>query len=290
MMEIVIVIIVGMKIKKMNLSFISQVSSLVIIFCFSISIGFSQKEVDKKCKIIYENYLEKDSLLRLSNELNNSLSKENKELQLTVNKLKAQLDVIDREVKLIKIGKQKWDNDNLKVTKLNDGSPIFYADTREKWDSLFRINEPAYCIHKNDSLGTYGYLYNYHAIETGKLAPIGMRIPGRGDIEELIKFLDSETTKSAMFLKSKDTGDLKLPKWKFLGLDKYGMNIKPCGFRLDDSKEWYFANKVYYWTQTNEPKKIEMMVITEINDDPFLLEKTLEEKNSNYGLYVRCIK
>ena len=64
----------------MNLSFISQVSSLVIIFCFSISIGFSQKEVDKKCKIIYENYLEKDSLLRLSNELNNSLSKENKEL------------------------------------------------------------------------------------------------------------------------------------------------------------------------------------------------------------------
>jgi magnesium chelatase subunit I len=29
---------------------------------------------------------------------------------------------------------------------------------------------------------------------------------------------------------------------------------------------------------------------SEINDDPFILEKTIEEKNSNYGLYVRCIK
>lgn len=271
------------------LMLIKNKALVILILIYTHNISFSQK-IDKKCNQIYLNYREKDSLLRLSNELNNSLSNENKELQVTVNKLQAQLDVIDREAKLIKIGSQKWDNDNLKVTKLNDGTPIFLADTRVKWDSLFRINEPAYCIHKNDSLGTYGYLYNYHAIETGKLAPIGMRVPVKADIEELIKFLDSETLKSAMLLKSKDSDDLRLPKWKILGIDKYGMNIKPCGFRLDDSKEWYFANKVYYWTQSIEQKKIEMMVITEINDDPFILEKTIEEKNSNYGLYVRCIK
>jgi len=271
------------------LMLIKNKALVILILIYTHNISFSQK-IDKKCNQIYLNYREKDSLLRLSNELNNSLSNQNKELQVTVNKLQAQLDVIDREAKLIKIGSQKWDNDNLKVTKLNDGTPIFLADTRVKWDSLFRINEPAYCIHKNDSLGTYGYLYNYHAIETGKLAPIGMRVPSKADIEELIKFLDSETLKSAMLLKSKDSDDLRLPKWKILGTDKYGMNLKPCGFRLDDSKEWYFANKVYYWTQSIEQKKIEMMVITEINDDPFILEKTIEEKNSNYGLFVRCIK
>jgi uncharacterized protein (TIGR02145 family) len=271
------------------LNLIKSKALVIVVLISTHNISFSQK-IDKKCNQIYLNFREKDSLLRLSNELNNSLSNENKELKLTLNKLQAQLDVINHEAKLIKIGNQKWDNDNLKVTELNDGSPIFFADTREKWDSLFRINEPAYCIHKNDSLGTYGYLYNYHAIETGKLAPIGMRVPVKSDIEELIKFLDSETLKSAMLLKSKDSDDLRLPKWKFLGLDKYGMNIKPCGFRLDDSKEWYFANKVYYWTQSKELKKIEMLVITEINDDPFILEKTIEEKNSNYGLYVRCIK
>ena len=278
----VIVQIAVMKMNKMK----NILSLILILICntlLSQKIDKKYLELNQKLVVTETNLklIEKkaDSLLSLSQ----SLSKSNDSLSNIINRYNA-------DNKLLLIGNQKWDNDNLKVTKLNDGSPIFYADTREKWDSLFRINEPAYCIHKNDSLGTYGYLYNYHAIETGKLDPIGMRIPGRGDIEELIKFLDSETTKSAMFLKSKDSDDLRLPKWKFLGLDKYGMNIKPCGFRLDDSKEWYFANKVYYWTQSKEPKKIEMMVITEINDDPFLLEKTLEEKNSNYGLYVRCIK
>ncbi len=282
MTDYVIVQIAVMKMNKMK----NILSLILILICntlLSQKIDKKYLELNQKLVVTETNLklIEKkaDSLLSLSQ----SLSKSNDSLSNIINRYNA-------DNKLLLIGNQKWDNDNLKVTKLNDGSPIFYADTREKWDSLFRLNEPAYCIHKNDSLGTYGYLYNYHAIETGKLAPIGMRIPEKGDIEELIKFLDSETTKSAMFLKSKDSDDLRLPKWKFLGLDKYGMNIKPCGFRLDDSKEWYFANKVYYWTQSKEPKKIEMMVITEINDDPFLLEKTLEEKNSNYGLYVRCIK
>ena len=132
-------------------------------------------------------------------------------------------------------------------------------------------------------------MYNYYAVESGKLAPQGMRLPLKKDVEEMIQFLNSENAKGAMLLKSKDTLS-NLPRWKTIGSDKFGMNIKPYGFRLDDSKEWYFANKVYYWCQSMEPKKIEMMVITEINDDPFLLEKTVEDKNSNYGLYVRCIK
>ena len=46
----------------------------------------------------------------------------------------------------------------------------------------------------------------------------------------------------------------------------------------------------YYWCQNKEPNKIELFAITEINDDPFLLEKAIEAKNSNYGLFVRCIK
>jgi uncharacterized protein (TIGR02145 family) len=271
----------------MKMNKIKNILSLILILiCNSL---LSQK-IDKKCLELNQKLVATEANLMLIEKKADSLLSLNQCLSKSYDSLSNIINKYNAENKLLHIGNQKWDNDNLKVTVLNDGTPIFFADTRTKWDSLFRINEPAYCIHKNDSLGTYGYLYNYHAIETGKLAPIGMRIPGKADIEELIKFLDSETTKSAMFLKSKDSGDLKLPKWKCLGLDKYGMNIKPCGFRLDDSKEWYFANKVYYWTQTNESKKIEMMVITEINDDPFLLEKTLEEKNSNYGLYVRCIK
>jgi uncharacterized protein (TIGR02145 family) len=265
------------------------IAAITLVLLFATCNLFGQK-IDKKCNVIYANYLEKDSLLKVCSGVNDSLSNTNKELQLLVNKLQAQLDVIDHEAKLIKIGNQKWDTDNLKVTTLNDGTPIFYADTRAKWDSLFRIGEPAYCYHKNDSTGSYGYMYNYYAMESGKLATAGMRIPSKEDVGILIKFLDTETLEGSLLLKSKDSSNAQLPGWKVIGSDKFGMNIKPCGFRLDDSKEWYFANKVYYWCQSNVTKKIEMMVITEINDDPFILEKTVEEKNSNYGLYVRCIK
>ena len=260
---------------------------LLLVFITNSSIS---QEVDKKCKVIYANYLEKDSLLKVSQQDNDSLVQVNKHLQMSVEKLQGQIDAIERDAKLIKIGNQKWDTDNLKVTALNDGTPIFFADTRQKWDSLFQIEEPAYCYHKNDSTGSYGYLYNYYAIESGKLAPNGMRIPLKSDMQVLMGFLNTESTKGAMLLKSKDTTAISLPSWKTVGMDKYGLNLKPCGFRLDDSKEWYFANKVYYWCKSLESKKIEMVVITEINDVPFLLEKSIEEKNSNYGLYVRCIK
>lgn len=281
---------VGMKTRMIKYREIYRFLSCIVLLSISRSYIFAQQEVDKKCKSIYMNYLEKDSLLQLAMNVNDSLNKVNTDLQTTVTNLQGKLNAIARDSKLIKIGNQKWDADNLKVTTLIDGSPIFFADTRAKWDSLYKYGEPAYCFHKNDSTGNYGYLYNYFAIESGKLAPEGMRVPSRTDFDELIKMLATEQTKSALLLKSKDTSSTYLPIWKTAGSDRYSFNFKPCGFRLDDSKEWYFANKVYYWCQFKDPKKIEMFIITEINDNPFFLEKTVEEKNSNYGLYVRCIK
>jgi|Laugresu1bdmlbsd_1035121.scaffolds.fasta_scaffold00254_8 uncharacterized protein (TIGR02145 family) len=272
--------------------------NILFVTCILISqFVISQTTSDKKCKEIYADYREKDSLLNLSTVKSDSLLAANKILQLEATELRLQLANLKRELaiyeyesKLIKIGNQKWDSDNLKVTTLNDGTPIFFADTRSKWDSLFSIGEPAYCFHREDPLGNYGYIYNYFAIETGKLAPLGMKIPSQSDIAEMMKFIATEDEKSAALLKSSDTTNMYSLTWKIKGSDRYGLHIKPYGFRLDDSKEWYSGNKIYYWCQNKEPNKIELFAITEINDDPFLLEKAIEAKNSNYGLFVRCIK
>ncbi len=284
-----IVIIAGMKINSLIIHKMKKVN-LFVAFLLICSFGFSQQEVDKKCKVIYANYLEKDSLLKLSEASNDSLQAVNKQLLSELNKAQGKLDAFERDSKLITIGNQKWDVDNLKVTTLNDGTPIYFADTRAKWDSLFRIGEPAYCFHRDDSTGNYGYIYNYYAVESGKLAPIGMKIPSYAEVDEMLHLIATEDVKSALLLKSKDTTNAATHNWKIKGNNRYGLNIKPYGFRLDDSKEWYFGNKIYYWCQVTEPKKIQLLAITEINDDPFLLEKVIEEKNSNYGLYVRCIK
>jgi uncharacterized protein (TIGR02145 family) len=258
---------------------------LVLICNFLLS-----QEIHKKCEELNEKLVASETNLKLIKKKVDSLLSSSQNLLKSNDSLSNIINRFNAENKLLTIGNQKWDNDNLKVKVLNDGTPIFFADTREKWDSFFEKREPAYCFHKNDTSGNYGYLYNYYAIESGKLAPEGLRIPAKNDVLELIDFLDLESPKGAILLKSKDTANNQFVNWKVKGMDKYGMNFKPNGFRLDDSKEWYFANKVYYWCQSFEQKKVEIMVITEINDDPFLLEKTIEEKNSNYGLYVRCIK
>jgi uncharacterized protein (TIGR02145 family) len=266
-----------------------KVLTLVIVNLVAMK-SFTQVEVDKKCKAIYSNLLEKDSLLKQSQASNDSLQTAKNQLQLEFIKLQVKLDEIEREAELIKVGNQKWDKSNLMVKTLNDGTPIFYADTRQKWDSLFLIQKPAYCLHKNDSLGLFGYIYNYYAVSSGKLAPEGMRIPSKEDCNELIRFNQLINGKGAILLKSNDSISSHIPVWKKRGLDIFQMGIRPLGFRLDDSKEWYFGNKIYYWCQITDLKKINLMAITEINDDPFILEKTIEENNSNYGLYVRCIK
>lgn len=75
----------------------------------------------------------------------------------------------------IKIGSQIWMAENLKVTKYNDGTPIqLITDT--SWRSL---TIPAYCWYDNDinNKTPYGALYNWFAVNTGKLAPAGWHVP-----------------------------------------------------------------------------------------------------------------
>ena len=289
-MERVIATIAPMKIKKME----NQLNLKCIFFCTILLVftnaSFSQK-LDKKCQAIAAELQQKDSLLLNMSFKLDSIDKVNKALGKLNGDLNTKLISLNREAQLIKIGTQLWDNSNLKVKSLNDGTPIFYADTRAKWDSLFQIGEPAYCMHKNDSTDKFGFLYNYFAIESGKLAPEGLRIPSKNDIVQLNKNLLWENSKGAILLKSSDTANFELPTWTKKGLDIYKMGIRPLGFRLDDGKEWYFGNKIYYWCETDKTSnKLVYLVITDFNEAPFTMEKELGQQNNNYGLYVRCIK
>lgn len=76
----------------------------------------------------------------------------------------------------ITIGTQVWMVENLKVTKYNDGTPIPNVTSNTAWAAL---TTGAYCDYNNDAAnGTkYGKLYNWYAINTGKLAPEGWHVP-----------------------------------------------------------------------------------------------------------------
>ena len=125
--------------------------------------------------------------------------------------------------KTVKIGNQWWLAENLRTTRYNNRTNIPNVTAFSEWENL---TTGAYCVYYDDNqyAEKYGYLYNYYAVETGKLAPEGWRIPTTKDWEELIAFCGGEDLAGEK-LKSKtgwDNGN---------GSDAYGFCAYPAGFR-----------------------------------------------------------
>lgn len=74
------------------------------------------------------------------------------------------------------IGTQLWMQSDLKTTKLNDNSPISNIQDNGLWASA---TAPAWSWFGNNSSygSTYGILYNWYTVETGKLCPSGWHVP-----------------------------------------------------------------------------------------------------------------
>ena len=96
----------------------------------------------------------------------------------------------------VTIGTQVWMVENLKTTKYKDGIAIPLVTENTTWAAL---STPAYCWNKNDATSykeTYGALYNWHTINTGKLAPTGWHIPTFDEWETLKYYVSTNLGKS----------------------------------------------------------------------------------------------
>lgn len=90
-------------------------------------------------------------------------------------------DIDNNEYSTIVINDQCWMRENLKTTKLNDGTPI--GTDWETW------GVPAYAPHPET---IYGAAYNGHTMVVDNLCPAGWHIPSKSDFEKLINFLGGE--------------------------------------------------------------------------------------------------
>jgi uncharacterized protein (TIGR02145 family) len=103
-------------------------------------------------------------------------------------------DTVGNIYKTVQIGKQIWLAENLKTTKLNDGSPIPFVSDIKDWSNL---STPGYCYYENDQVkfgGIFGVLYNWFAVNTGKLCPDGWHVPTDSDWKMLTSFLGGKIT------------------------------------------------------------------------------------------------
>lgn len=90
------------------------------------------------------------------------------------------------------IGSQIWMRENLKTTHYNNGINILNVTDDFVWAAL---TTAAYCNYKNEVNNTpiYGNLYNWYAVNTGILCPIGWHVPTDAEWQTLINYLGGDS-------------------------------------------------------------------------------------------------
>lgn len=90
----------------------------------------------------------------------------------------------------VKLGTQEWMIENLKTTKLNDGTSIPNVTNSNEW---VKLSTPGYCFLKNGGTvtKTNGAYYNWYTVNTGKLAPKGWHVPTTNEWTTLEDYLIS---------------------------------------------------------------------------------------------------
>jgi uncharacterized protein (TIGR02145 family) len=94
--------------------------------------------------------------------------------------------------KTVNIGNQVWMAENLRTTKFNDNKTIPLVKDSTAWSNLIT---PGYCCYDNDAetyLSLYGALYNWYAVNTGKLCPEGWHVPSDEEWITLRTYLGGE--------------------------------------------------------------------------------------------------
>jgi uncharacterized protein (TIGR02145 family) len=106
--------------------------------------------------------------------------------------------------KVVNIAGRNWMAENLRATRFNDKTPIDRLEDGQKWQTA---KSAAYTWYNNDGANSKypnGALYNWYAVESGKLCPKGWHVPTKAEWEQLIKHLGGN--KAAVF-KMKSPGD-----------------------------------------------------------------------------------
>jgi uncharacterized protein (TIGR02145 family) len=183
-------------------------------------------------------------------------------------------DIDSNVYKTVKIGTQIWIAENLKTTKYNNGdqiplgygAPAGYTDWFDGGDSNYRWYGGAYCWYDNNASkykDAYGALYNWHAVNTGKLCPTGWHVPTDLEWTTLTDILSKEGA-------------------------AVGPLTNPNGFAAIPTCEldgWGFGQgAIVYWSST--PESGWNAYLRSLNEHAFI--RAWEPKS--YGYSVRCLK
>jgi uncharacterized protein (TIGR02145 family) len=184
---------------------------------------------------------------------------------------------------MVTIGTQVWMKQNLKTTRLNDGTAIPLIRVNNLWSN----SKPAYCWFNNDSLtykNPYGALYNYYAVYTTKLCPVGWHVPSDAEWTILTDYL------GGISVAGDKLKEISITHWNYPNTgatNSSGFTALPGGCRDYSSVFTYLGSLGFWWSSTTY-------------NTANAFGRRLSYYNSNvsasdlyalqYGLSVRCLK
>jgi uncharacterized protein (TIGR02145 family) len=216
-------------------------------------------------------------------------------------------DIEKNTYRTVIIGDQVWMAENLRTTKYNDGTEVYHGDETSKWSG----QDGAYCWYDNDARAyktKYGALYNWSAVNTGKLCPAGWHVPGIEEWKSLENYLiangynyDGTTTENkiakslAAATNWEPTAENGSPGNNPLSNNRSGFSALPAGLR-DPTHGWNsykgIGGSCGWWSSNKYGDSFALHSSLNNNytflhiDDPKQLITILW----SYGFSVRCVK
>lgn len=199
-------------------------------------------------------------------------------------------DIDGNTYKTIKIGAQTWMAENLKATRLNNGTSIQLVVDDNQW---LVSDSAVYCWVNNEEGGlkdTYGALYNWRAVNSYKLCPLGWHVPSNAEWTTLTTYLGDP---NKLGDKIKETGDTHWLNPGASTTNESGFTALPAGyrnfngsFRPGSSYSHWRGSEAYWWSSSNAYPGGAYYRVIYTNSNSLLMGSWRIEM----GLSVRCVK
>jgi uncharacterized protein (TIGR02145 family) len=205
-------------------------------------------------------------------------------------------DYDNNKYNTVQIGYQIWMAENLKTTRFNDGTQIPLVTAKEEWNNL---QTPAYCLY-DSSLASRGHgyytalrkvsgaLYNWYAVNTGKLCPTGWHVSSDGDWRRLTAYFGGDSVASDK-LKSTDFWPVRSDTIKTT-TNESGFTALPGGSRQPDGSYYFDLGDIGIWwcSQEYPGNSVFEALNKAIGTENGTVNSALSNKSS--GFSVRCVK
>lgn len=183
------------------------------------------------------------------------------------------------------IGTQEWFVQNLKTTRYNDSESISLVTDNSAWTAL---TTDAYCWYNNDQTtygNTYGALYNWYAVNTGKLCPAGWHVATDANWAVLIGYLGDPNVDAGG--KLKETGTTHWLSPNAGATNEVGFTALPGGWRSEsDGTFSQLRNRGFWWSSTE--KDVSNAWLRGMYDTTATVGRAAYDKKR--GCSVRCVK